>query len=116
MRKGRTISTYTGAVVVEQIDRVAKLENRSRSYITGAAIKLMAGLPPLVWSALLQLQGQGNDENLGILHQDIARAFLHYQYRLGQRALETTVDPDFLNALTTEDEIIHAAIALTQNV
>ncbi|MEA5467455.1 hypothetical protein [Spirulina sp. 06S082] len=57
-----------------------------------------------------------DDENLDILHQDIARAFLNYQYRQGQRALETTVDPDFLNALTTEDEIIHAAIALTQNV
>ena len=59
MKNRTTISAHVDQATIERIDQLAKLENRSRSQMTGTAIKLGAELSPEAWSVLLQLNSQG---------------------------------------------------------
>jgi predicted transcriptional regulator len=46
MKNRTTISAHVDQATIERIDQLAKLENRSRSQMTGTAIKLGAELSP----------------------------------------------------------------------
>ncbi len=114
MPKSKIISTSVSPELAEQIDQVAKLENQSRASVIRGAIEVMTALPVKALSNIFDLHQQGTAEDREILYNDIARAFLHHQYRLGQRALAKTIDQKFLDTLETEEDIINAAIALTK--
>ena len=118
MTKGKTISAHVDQETIQRIDQLAKLENRSRSQMTGMAIKLGAELPPEAWSALLQINAWGSDADWQVIGQEIARVFLHHRYRLTQNKMAVQIDRQWLNSLSleTEDEILATAIKLTSNV
>lgn len=115
MTKGKTISAHVAAATVAKIDQLAKLENRSRSQMTGAVIELGGDLPHEAWTALLQIKALGNDEDWLALQQDLTRTLLQHRYQLAQRTLKKQVDAQWLDTLKTEDDILAAAVDLTSN-
>ena len=116
MKNRTTISAHVDQATIERIDQLAKLENRSRSQMTGTAIKLAAELSPEAWSVLLQLNSQGSEEDWQGIREEMTRLFLHYRYRLTQRKMSAQIDSQWLDSLKTEDDILLAAVELTRNV
>jgi hypothetical protein len=116
MKNRTTISAHVDQATIERIDQLAKLENRSRSQMTGTAIKLGAELSPEAWSVLLQLNSQGSEEDWQAIREEMTRLFLHYRYRLTQRKIATQIDSQWLDSLKTGDDILSAAVELTRNV
>ncbi|MEB3119806.1 MAG: ribbon-helix-helix protein, CopG family [Snowella sp.] len=116
MKKRTTISAHVDQATIERIDQLAKLENRSRSQMTGTVIKLGAELSPEAWSVLLQLNSQGSEEDWQAIRQEITRLLLHHRYRLTQRKMAGHLDSQWLDSLKTEDDILLAAVELTRNV
>lgn len=115
MQASKTISAHVTAATIEKIDRLAKLENRSRSQLTGAVVELGGDLPHEAWTALLQIKSMGTNEDWQALQQDLTRTLLHHRYRLIQQKMSTQVDRQWLDNLETEDEILSAAVALAKN-
>jgi hypothetical protein len=115
MTKGKTISAHVPEITVEKIDQLAKLENRSRSQMAGASVELCGDLPQEAWTALFQLKASGTPEDWQSLQQDLTRVLLHYRYQLTQRQLASQVDPQWLESLETEDDILAAAVDLTRH-
>jgi hypothetical protein len=73
MKNRTTISAHVDQATIERIDQLAKLENRSRSQMTGTAIKLGAELSPEAWSVLLQLNSQGSEEDWQGIREEMTR-------------------------------------------
>lgn len=115
MSKSKTISAHVAETTVAKIDQLAKLENRSRSQMTGAVVELGGDLPHEAWTALFQIKALGNEADWQALQQDLTRTLLHHRYQLYQRQMKTQVNPQWLTSLETEDDILAAAVELTRN-
>ena len=115
MTKGKTISAHVTETTVAKIDQLAKLENRSRSQITGAVVELGGDLPHEAWTALFQIKALGTDDDWQVLQQDLTRTLLHHRYRLYRRQIKKQVDNQWLASLKTEDDILATAVDLTCN-
>lgn len=115
MTKGKTISAHVAETTVAKIDQLAKLENRSRSQITGAVVELGGDLPHEAWTALFQIKALGTEADWQALQADLTRTLLHHRYRLYQHQMKSQVDQQWLTDLKTEDDILTAAVNLTGN-
>lgn len=115
MNKSKTISAHVTSETIAKIDRLAKLENRSRSQLTGAVVELGGDLPHEAWTALLQIKAMGTIEDWQALKQDLTRTLLNHRYRLLQQKMSTQGDRQWLDTLETEDDILNAAVLLTQH-
>ena len=115
MTKGKTISAHVAETTVAKIDQLAKLENRSRSQMTGAVVELGGDLPHEAWSALFQIKALATEEDWQALQEDLTRTLLKHRYRLHIAQMKDQVDHQWLATLETEDEILATAIDLTRN-
>ena len=85
MSKSKTISAHVTSETIAKIDHLAKLENRSRSQLTGAVVELGG---------------------------DLTRTLLNHRYRLLQQKMSPQGDRQWLDTLETEDDILSAAVLL----
>lgn len=115
MAKSQTISAHVAETTVAKIDQLAKLENRSRSQMTGAVVELGGDLPHEAWTALFQIKALGTDADWQALQRDLTRTLLHHRHRLYQQQMQGRVDGEWLATLETEDDILAAAVNLTSH-
>lgn len=113
---GKTLSAHVDLETTQRINTLSKLENRSKSQIASAAIKLGAMLPHNAWTALLRLNADASDTEWQEISQEITRVLLHHQYKLAQSNIAQNIDKQWLHSLETEDSLLTASIALTHNV
>ncbi|MFN5964352.1 MAG: ribbon-helix-helix protein, CopG family [Pseudanabaena sp.] len=115
MNKSKTISAHVTSETIAKIDHLAKLENRSRSQLTGAVVELGGDLPHDAWTALLQIKAMGTAEDWQALQRDLTRTLLNHRYRLLQQKMSTQGDQQWLDTLETEDDILNAAVNNYEN-
>ncbi len=113
---GKTLSAHVDLETTQRINALSKLENRSKSQIASASIKLGAMLPRNAWSALLQLNAVASESEWQEISQEIARVLLNHQYKLAQSNIAKNIDQQWLNSLKTEDSLLAASVALTHDV
>lgn len=113
---GKTLSAHVDPETTQRINALSKLENRSKSQIASAAIKLGAMLPRNAWSVLLRLNADASETEWQEISQEITRVLLHHQYKLAQSKIAQNIDQQWLHSLETEDSLLTASVALTHNV
>jgi hypothetical protein len=113
---GKTLSAHVDLETAKRISSLSKMENRSKSQIASASIKLGAMLPHNAWSALLQLNGIATEAEWQKISQEITRVLLHHQYKLAQGKISQNIDQQWLQSLETEDDLLNASVELTHNV
>jgi hypothetical protein len=111
---GKTISAYTDLETAERFAWIAKREQRKKSQLAGSAVKLFVNLPEQARTAWNQLEALGTSDELTKMSQEITRVLLHAQYEMAKRQLLEEMKPNSLGRLETEDELLDAAVSITQ--
>jgi hypothetical protein len=96
---------------LKQIDVLSKKQNLSPSQIAKLAIEFCSLLPPAVW---LTDNVVADAERVGVANI-LARALLEGQYHEAIEKIKPQLNKDWLDSLATEDDILDAAVELTQD-
>lgn len=96
---------------LKQIDALSKNQNLSPSEIAKLAIEFCSLLPPAVWLTHKVVFDADKTEMANIL----ARALLDSQYHEAIEKIKPQLDEDWLDSLVTEDDILDAAVKLTED-
>jgi predicted transcriptional regulator len=112
---GKTLSAHVDLETAKRISTLSEMENRSKSQIASASIKLGSMLPHNAWSALLQLNSVASEAQWQEISQEITRVLLHHQYKLAQDRIAQNIDQKWLDSLETEDDLLLASVELTRN-
>ena len=96
---------------LKQIDALSKKQNLSPSQIAKLAIEFCSLLPPTVWLTHEVVSGV---EKVGMANI-LARALLDSQYHEAIEKIKPQLDKDWLDSLVTEDDILDAAVRLTED-
>lgn len=112
---GKTISAYTDEETARRVVGIAKTERRPQAQIAGMALKLLVGLPKEARAALWEIEAIGNDEDLKEVTEAITRTLLNVQYKIARRQVLQEMNTEYLGQLETEDDILAAAVTLTDN-
>ena len=96
---------------LKQIDALSKQQNLSPSQIAKLAIEFCSLLPPAVWLTHKVVYEAERTEMANIL----ARTLLENQYHEAIEKIKPQLDKDWLDSLVTEDDILDAAVKLTQD-
>lgn len=96
---------------LRQIDVLSKKQNLSPSQIVKLAIEFCSLLPPAVWLAGNVVSGAEKVEMANI----VARAILESQYHEAIQKIQPQLNKEWLDSLVTEDDILDAAVKLTQD-
>jgi len=95
---------------IKQIDVLSKKQNLSPSQIAKLAIEFCSLLPPAVWLTS-NFSGAEKVEMANIL----ARAILESHYHEAIEKIKPQLNKDWLDSWVTEDDILDAAVELTQD-
>lgn len=96
---------------LKQIDVLSKKQNLSPSQIAKLAIEFCSLLPPTLWLTSKVVSGAEKVEMANIL----ARALLESQYHEAIEKIKPQLNKNWLDSLVTEDDILDAAVKLTQD-
>ncbi|NEN91982.1 MAG: hypothetical protein F6K48_24985 [Okeania sp. SIO3H1] len=96
---------------LKKIDVLSKKQNLSPSQIAKLAIEFCSLLPPSVWLNSNVVSGAEKVEMANIL----AQAILESQYHEAIDKIKPQLDREWLDSLVTEDDILNAAVELTQD-
>jgi predicted transcriptional regulator len=107
-----TLSAHTDEVTASRVSEMAKLEDRTSSQITAAAVRWYVRLPASARDALRRIEAQG-DQAIDEAAWAAGRALLDRQY---QDALKTGLDraPSTLPAKASEEDILAEAVRITR--
>jgi predicted transcriptional regulator len=107
---GATVSAHTSKEVVERLDLIAKTERRNRSQLVGMALDLFVELPPSAREAWLKISTTGSTQQMKLLMDNIARTIVDVQYQTAHAQLMAEMNIEHLEPLSTEDDILAAAV------
>jgi hypothetical protein len=111
---GVTVSAHTSKEIVARLDAIAKAERRNRSQVVGMALDLFVGLPPSVREAWLKLSNTGSEQQMKALMDNIARTIVDTRYQIARDRVIAEMNIEHLEPLVTEDDILTAAVNLTE--
>lgn len=111
---GKTISAYTDTDTADRIESIAKREDRRKAQIAGMALKLFSVLPDEARTAWRKIETFGSPADMEHAIADITRILLNAQYAISTQQVAQEIDAESLNGLETEDDLLTAAIALTE--
>lgn len=111
---GQTISAYTDSDTVDRIESIAKREDRRKAQIAGTALKFFSILPDEARTAWRQLETFGSPEDLENALAEITRILIDAQYAITHQQILQELNPEVLEPLETEDDILAAAVTLTE--
>lgn len=111
---GVTVSAHTSKEIVARLDAIAKAERRNRSQVVGMALDLFVELPPSVREAWLKLSNTGSEQQMKALMDNIARTIVDARYQIAHDRLIAEMKIEHLEPLVTEDDILAAAVNLTE--
>jgi predicted transcriptional regulator len=110
---GVTVSAHTSKEIVEQLDAIAKAERRNRSQVVGMALDLFVELPPSAREAWLKISTTGSQQQMKALMDNITRTIIDAQYQTAHAQVIAQMQIEHLEPLTTEDDILAAAVSIT---
>lgn len=110
---GKTISAYTDKQTADLVEIVAKIEQRSPSQVMAIALKFFVKLPISAREAWYQIEAVGDEGDRERAVEKITQALLHERYEICQKAVVGEINIDSLGELETEDDILTAAVELT---
>ena len=111
---GVTISAHTSKEIVDRLDAIAKAERRNRSQVVGMAVDLFVELPPSAREAWLKLSNTNSQQQMKIVMDKIARTIVDAQYQLAHSQTIAQMQIEHLEPLETEDDILAAAVKMTE--
>jgi predicted transcriptional regulator len=111
---GVTVSAHTSQEIVDRIDSIAKSERRNRSQVVGMALDLFVELPPSVREAWLKASTTGSPQQMKALMDNIARTIVDAQYQAAHTQVMEQMQIEHLEPLNTEDDLLAAAVNITQ--
>jgi predicted transcriptional regulator len=111
---GVTVSAHTSQEIVARLDAIAKAERRNRSQVVGMALDLFVELPPSVREAWLKLSSTGSEQQMKALMDNIARTIVDARYQIAHDRVIAEMNIEHLEPLATEDDILAAAVNLTE--
>lgn len=111
---GKTISAYTDTDTAARIESIAKREDRRKAQVAGMALKLFSVLPDEARTAWRQIETLGSPAEVEHTIAELTRTLLDAQYAIAHKQVVQELNTDNLGALDTEDEILAAAVSLTE--
>lgn len=111
---GVTVSAHTSKEIVEQLDAIAKAERRNRSQVVGMALDLFVELPQSAREAWLKVSTTGSQQQMKALMDNITRTIIDAQYQTAHAQVIAQMQIEHLEPLTTEDDILAAAVSITK--
>jgi predicted transcriptional regulator len=112
--KGKTISTYTDHETAALVNYLAKIEQRSPSQIAAIALRFFVKLPATAREAWYQIEALGEESQKQEVIEQITRSLVNMQYEISQRKIVEQMDIESLEPLETEDDILAAAVKLSE--
>lgn len=107
-----TLSAHTDAATASRVSEMARLEDRTTSQITAAAVRWYVRLPPSARDALRRIEAQG-DPAIEAAAWAAGRALLDRQYETALNAGLARA-PSMLPPDATEDDILAEAVRITR--
>ena len=111
---GKTISAYTDTDTADRIESIAKREDRRKAQIAGIALKLFSILPDEARTAWRKIETFGSPADIEHAISDITRILLNAQHEIATQQVAHEINTESLEVLETEDDILAAAVALTE--
>jgi hypothetical protein len=111
---GKTISAYTDQETSERIEAISKRESRKRAQIAGMAVKFFVNLSDEARTAWFQIEALASPQELEQIQQQIARTLLDAHYTMVHQQVLHEIKVDNLGSLETEDDILAAAVSLSE--
>jgi predicted transcriptional regulator len=111
---GKTVSAHTSKEIVERLDTIAKAERRNRSQVVGMALDFFVELPPTAREAWLKIITTGSKQQVKLLMDKVTRAIIDVQYQTVHDQAMAEMQIEHLEPLTTEDDILAAAINISK--
>ena len=111
---GKTISAYTDKQTADQVDYLAKIEQRTPSQIMALALKFFVKLPVSAREAWYQIEAMGDEADMERAIQKITQALIDERYSLLQNKVVEEMKIDSVGELKTENDILNAAVKLTE--
>ena len=111
---GKTISAYTDKQTADLVERLAEIEQRTPSQIMAIALKFFVKLPISAREAWYQIEAIGDEANRERAVALITQALIEERYSLMQNKVVEEMTIDSIGELETEDDILNAAIKLTE--
>ena len=111
---GTTVSAHTSQEIVERLDMIAKSERRNRSQVVGMALDLFVELPPTAREAWLKISTNGSKQQMQLLMDKVGRAIIDVQYQAAHERAMAEMQIEYLEPLTTEDDILAAAVNISK--
>ena len=112
---GKTISAYTDTDTADRIESIAKREDRRKAQIAGTALKFFSILPDEARTAWRQIETFGSPADVDHAITEITRILIDAQYAIAHQQVVQELNPEPFGALDTEDEILAAAVSLTES-
>jgi predicted transcriptional regulator len=110
---GVTVSAHTSQEIVSRLDAIAKAERRNRSQVVSMALDLFVELPPSAREAWLKLSNTNSQQQMKVVMDKIARTIIDAQYQTAHAQLIAEMQIEHLEPLETEDDILTAAVNMT---
>jgi len=103
--------------LIQQVKYEIIVEKESLCYsqIANSKTEVIEALPGELWRSLSDLKAVATLEQWQAFQQDLLRLVLDHRYQLIQAKIAEKIDKDWLDSLETEDDILAAAIELTQS-
>ncbi|MBE9043649.1 hypothetical protein IQ255_04365 [Pleurocapsales cyanobacterium LEGE 10410] len=111
---GKTISAYTDKQTADLVDYLAKIEQRTPSQIMAIALKFFVKLPVSAREAWYQIEAVGDEADRERAIKRITQILIDERYEVWQKKVVGEMKTDSLGKLETEDDILAAAIKLTE--
>ena len=111
---GKTISAYTDLETADRIESIAQREDRRKAQVAGTALKFFSKLPDEARSAWRQIEAFGTPADLDQTLMEITRILIHAQYEMAVQNMAQEAKTEHLGPLDTEDDLMAAAISLTE--
>lgn len=111
---GKTISAYTDIDTADRIESIAKREDRRKAQIAGMALKLFSVLPDEARTAWRKIETFGSPADMEHAIADITRILLNAQHEIATQQVAHEINTESLGRIETEDDILAAAVALTE--
>ena len=110
----RTISAYADEKTADQVERIAKIEDRPPAQIAAAALRLYVRLPAEAHAALRRIEALGTEADLDGAASEAARAIIDAQYEIAHRRLVEAMPESAVSGLHDEESLLAEAVRLTK--
>lgn len=112
---GKTISAYTDKQTADLVELLAKIEQRTPSQVMAIALKFFVKLPVKAREAWYQIEAIGDEAERERAIEKITQTLIDERYEILQRKVVEEINIDSVGQLETEDDILTAALKLTES-